>query len=153
MSWLFFALLPRALWAINNVVDKTLVSSRIRNSTVYLFITIVVSALVVVVVPFRGLAVPSLGMVSLALFTGILYTYGLWPYFKALILEEASRAVSLSNAVPIFVLIISSMTIGENFRVNDYWAFVLLLVGSFMISTKHHEGKFKVSPAVWLMLL
>lgn len=153
MQWLFFALLPRALWAINNVVDKALVVNKIRHASVYLFITVAASALVLVLVPFRGLATPSLGLVLLALFTGAIYTYGLWPYYRALTFEEASRIVSLWHLTPIFVLLLSSLIIGERFGTYDFIAFALLVLGGFLISTRRSAGKFHVSAAVGLMLL
>lgn len=152
MQWLFFALLPRALWAVNNVVDKALVANKIRQPTVYLFITVAVSALVVVAVPFRGLAIPSAALVGLALFTGAIYAYALWPYYKALTFEEASRTVSLWHTVPIFVLLISSLTIGERFDGYDYIAFSLLVAGGFLITTRRDYGRFRISGAFWLML-
>lgn len=152
MSWVFFAVFARAIWAGNNVVDKHLISRHIQNPVSYLFIVTSIQLLVLVIIPFHNLSVPPLNILLAAFFSGALFMYGLLPYFQSLTFEEASRSVSIWQITPIFVLIISSLTVGEQFDTNDWMAFVLLFTGGILISTRKIESKFHLSKAFFLML-
>lgn len=153
MSWIFFAILPRALWAINNVIDKTLVEKHVRSPYVFSFFEALLGILIVLsLVPFQGFSLPPIAFIFATLLGGALYTYGLIPYYQALSFEEASRVIPVWQVTSVFVLVLSALTIGETISTYDLIAFFLLLVGGILVSARNIEGKIKISKAFWLIL-
>ncbi len=103
MSWLLFTLLAINLWALSNIIDKNVVSKRVKNPVMVLGISsiaFIIFALIAFLF-FRA----SLSFVGIAL--GLLYTGILLLYYRAMQLEEASRVVALYSITPLLVAILA----------------------------------------------
>jgi len=61
--------------------------------------------------------------------------------------------IPLFQFTPPFVLILSFLFLGEILTKTYYFAFVLILVGGFLISLQKAEGIFKLRNAFWWMVL
>src|SRR3989344_1169655 len=109
-SWLLFALLGINLWTFANIIDKNVVSKRVKNP---------LSALVIVNIPalFYGLAAFFIAN-SFSIegfFIGIGWAFILLLYYKALSLDEASKIIALYSMTPIVVSILAFVFLGEAF--------------------------------------
>jgi uncharacterized membrane protein len=87
------------------------------------------------------------------LLAGILTIFGAIFFFKALAKEEVSRVIPLFRFVAIFVLIFSTIFLGEKLSFSDYIAFVLIILGGFFISTRKLKDIFKIKNVFFIMLL
>lgn len=147
MQWLFFALLSRALYAAVNVVDKMVVEKYIHSPLVYFLVTALVSLVVLTIIPFRGIYMPSENVLVSALLAGATFVYGVLLYFYALKFDEASRVVPLWQITPLLTLLISFFTIGERLDTKDFIAFPFLIIGGFLLTARRIEGVLKISKA------
>ena len=154
MDWVFFSLLSRALWAGNNIADKLLRDKHIPDSFVLTlvagFATLLFSFLIII---FNGIAWLGITPVSLVLFAGAVQIVAVFAYYQAVSKDEISRVIPLFQLTPIFVLILSFFVLGEILTFNYYFAFLLILLGGFLISIRRAEGLFKLREAFWWMIL
>ena len=145
MSWLLFTLLGINLWTFANIIDKNVVSKRVKSP---------LTALIIGNIPalFYGLAALSITKVFSVegFFLGLGWTFILLLYFKALSLEEASKIIALYSITPISVSILAFSFLGEAFGPEKYIGIILIVIGAMLISMKKF-GKLKFSKALPLM--
>src|SRR3989344_7830554 len=145
MSWLLFTLLGINLWTFANIIDKNVVSKRVKSP---------LTALIIGNIPalFYGLAALSIAKVFSVegFFLGLGWTFILLLYFKALSMDEASKIIALYSITPIFVSILAFIFLGEAFGPEKYIGIILIVLGAMLISMKKF-GKFKFSKALPLM--
>ncbi len=153
MEWIFFAMLGYFFYALTNFVSKTVVTKHIDNVFIYTVIVSCFGLIPLALIPFYGLSLPDLPMLIFSLIAGMFWIFGLPPFYKALQIEETSRVVPVWRFVPFFVLIFSFIFIGERLFPYDLLAFVLLLIGGILISIKKIGSTFKISKALYYMLL
>lgn len=154
MNWVVFTLLSRALWASDNVVNKLLIGKHLRDSVVLTLIAGISSLLLsIVIIILNGLGWIGLKPAVLAIFAGTIQILAVFAFYQAIAKEEISRVIPLFQFTPPFVLMFSFLFLGEVLTTNYYLAFVLILVGGFLISLQKTEGVFKLRNAFWWMVL
>lgn len=154
MDWVIFSLLSRALWAADNVVDKLLIGKYLRDSVVLTLIAgISALFLSIVIIIFNGLEWIGLNPALIAIFAGAFQIVAVFAFYQAISKEEISRVIPLFQFTPPFVLIFSFLFLGEVLTTTYYLAFVLILVGGFLISLRKTESVFKLRNAFWWMVL
>lgn len=154
MNWVIFTLLSRALWAADNVVDKLLIGKHLKDPVVLTLIAgISPLFLSIVIIILNGLSWIGLKPAVLAIFAGTIQIFAVFAFYQAIAKEEISRVIPLFQFTPPFVLIFSFLFLGEVLTTNYYFAFVLILVGGFLISLQKAEGVFKLRNAFWWMIL
>lgn len=154
MDWVIFTLLSRALWAADNVVDKLLIGKHLKDSVVLTLIAgISALFLSLAIIIFNGLGWIGLIPAALAIFAGTIQILAIFAFYQAIAKEEISRVIPLFQFTPPFVLIFSFLFLGEALTTSYYFAFVLVLVGGFLISLQKTEGVFKLRNAFWWMVL
>ncbi len=150
MSWLIFTLLAINLWAISNIIDKNIVSKRVKNAATPLIIGGFGSLFYALLMFLVFNAAISLEGIAL----GLVYTCTLLLYLKAMQLEEASRVIAFFSLIPIFVAILAYFLLGESFGPEKYVGIILVTIGAAMISVRKGIGKkLTISKALYLMLL
>lgn len=151
---MIFALLSRALWAAGNIVDKLLRAKYLQDSVVLTLIAGISALLLsLVIILFNGLKWLGFGQVALVIFAGVFQIIAVFAFYQAIAREEISRVIPLFQFTPPFVLILSLLFLKEVLTVNHYLAFVLILLGGFLISIQKVEGVFKLRSAFWWMVL
>lgn len=154
MNWIIFSLLSRALWAADNIVDKILIGKYLRDPIVLTLIAGITALLVsVLIVLFNGLSWIGLNPVALIMFAGSFQILAIFAFYQAISKEEISRVIPLFQFTPPFVLVLSFLFLGEVLTLNNYVAFVLILLGGFLISLKKVRGLFRLGEAFWWMVL
>ena len=132
MSWILFTFLAINLWCISNILDKNVVSKRIKNPIMVVGISSVACIFFALMtfLFFRA----SLSFIGFAF--GLLYTGILLLYYRAMQLDEASRVVALYSITPLIVAIFAYIFLKESFGSEKYLGVVLLIIGAVMITLK-----------------
>ncbi|MFH1866629.1 MAG: DMT family transporter [Patescibacteria group bacterium] len=134
MVWLIWTAVAYGMNAVAVLIDKSLFFTRtIRQPAAYVVTICTLGLLVFVLAPW-GFVVPDSWSLILSALAGLFFTVALWLLFISLQQGEASRVTSFIGAwSPIFVLIVSYFLIGEKLSLLQFSAFVLLVVGGFLI--------------------
>jgi len=132
--WLLLVILAHLFYALVFLIDKYIVSRPLPHPVVYAFYVGVLSIFVWVLAPF-GFSFPSVYNLILILLAGIVDVAGCIFFYKALNTGEVSRIVPfIGSFVAIFILILSFLFIGEHLSTQEFFAFILLILGSLILS-------------------
>lgn len=154
MSWVIFALLSRSLWGVDNIIDKLLREKYLPDSLVLTLIMGIAPLLVSFsIVLLNGLSWIGLGPFLLITLAGLLYLPAVFAFYQAVSKEEISRVIPLFQFTPVFVLILSFLFLGEVLTFSDYIAFMLILLGGFLLSLQKVKFLFRLREAFWWMVL
>ncbi|HEY9699623.1 MAG TPA: EamA family transporter [Trichocoleus sp.] len=152
MEWLPFALFAYVIWSSCNLLSKVLISRHVSSITVNLIGFGVWNLSPLLLLPMRGIHFPRFDLLLIAIGSGVLYFYILIPYLKALAIEEASRVVPLWRFTPLFLLLFFGNFSGERLDIWQISAFILLVIGGFLVSVKQISDLFKPTKAFYLMI-
>jgi len=137
MSWLIFAIFATALYGASNFIDKFLIEKRVKDPILLTIfggiIVFIAGALIFLIAGFQKF---TLLQIFALLVSGVLSEIALIPYYKALSSEDASRIVSFFQIIPVFVLVLSYIFLGETLVLKQYLGFFFILVGGFILSIK-----------------
>ncbi len=142
MLWLIVATLSYLILAVSFLVDKYLLVGSIANPKVYTFYVGMAGILVLAIIPFVGFTIPGTEQIFLSITCGAFFTGGLFWFYKALQLFEPSRVVpAVGGILPLFsfLLILISSKGEATFALSDYVAFILLILGSVLITYKKSQ--------------
>jgi hypothetical protein len=137
MLWLLVTIAAYLILAIVSLVDKYLLVGPIPNPKVYTFYIGTLGILVLILIPFVGFSFPEFPQIVLSLLSGALFVCGVFWFYKALRLFEASRVIpAIGGILPIFTyLLIYIFSRGrESFKIWEFSAFILLILGSVLIT-------------------
>lgn len=137
--WLIITISFYFILAAVYLVDKYLLSGSIGNPKVYTFYVGALGIGFLAFAPFVGFYIPPITQLFLALLAGAIFIFACYWLYKALQMFETSRVVPAINSfVPIFTfLLILAASFGkENPSFYDLLAFLLLILGSFLITIK-----------------
>lgn len=161
MLWLVIAIFSYLILAFVFLIDKYLLTNSIPNPKVYAFYIGFLGILVLALIPFTGFYFPDKLQIALSLSAGAVFVWGLFWFYKTLRLFEASRVVpAVGSLIPLFTfgLIYLSTSGQEALTLQGLAAFVLLVLGSILISIKKEKLtnisslKFSVVTAFFLSL-
>jgi drug/metabolite transporter (DMT)-like permease len=151
MEWYVFALLAPALWALNNVFIKFLITNKFKSNLPLIFTVVSCDAVFAVSVLIFGSVTYSFPYSFLALAAGLMPLTAFWFYSKALIKEEVTRIVTLFQLIPVFVVILSVTFLNEILEIQRYLGIGLIVIASMLISYKKTSKK-PFSGALKLMI-
>lgn len=154
MSWLAVALVPPAIFAVSNYLDKYLLSTYFKdqgNGALIIFSSLIGLVALPFILFFEGgVLALSASTAALTAFAGALYVVALLPYFSALREDDASMVVPLWQLIPVFGYLLGYAILGESLSPWQIAAGVLVLAGSFLLSLDLQATKFSVK---WRPLL
>jgi len=155
MTWLFFAILPPALYGITNFIDKFLIENTIEDPLVVtIFGGFINGLLGVIILTLRGFDSIPLPQACLLLLAGTFLTFYIIPYFKALAIDDASRVVPLFQIASIFVLVLSYIFLGEKLNSFEFLGLIFIIVGGFILGAEKIErGIFKPRKSLYFMII
>lgn len=139
MLWLAVAVSSYLILAVVYLVDKYLLTDSIVNPKVYTFYVGILWILVLLLIPFVDFYLPEKSQLVLSLSAGAVYIWGLFWFYKALRLFEASRVVpAVGGLTPLFTfLLVYIFTLGqETLSLRGLAALVLLTMGSILINLR-----------------
>lgn len=154
MTWFLAAISGYFLLALSGTIDKILLRQRATTRPlVYTFYISLLSVFTFVLAPF-GLRWPGLAQFCLAIFIGVIFFLGLLCFYRALDNNDASQAMPIiGGLVPVFVLTLSYLFLGEHLGLKQLAAFCLLVLGGFLISFKKTRGGGLALKDVWSIIL
>ncbi|GMR18922.1 MAG: hypothetical protein BMS9Abin34_044 [Patescibacteria group bacterium] len=127
------------LLALAGLIDKVLLKTAIISPRAYAFYVGILSAGVLVLLPFGVVEMPTLRIGFFALISGVAGVYALWAFYGALKAHEASRVITTVGAlVPIFTLLLSVPLLNESLSFPQLLAFGLLVLGGVLISYREN---------------
>lgn len=144
MSWFYFALLGYFLYAVVTVSSKFLLRQHATTKPlVFTFWVSILSLFTFVLAPF-GLHWPGWGWLAFDILTGLVFFIALLTFYRALDINEASRASSVVGGLtPVFVLAFSALFLGEALGWQGLAAFAFLVLGGFLISLERGRNGYK----------
>lgn len=152
MDWLLFALLSPAFWGLNNVINKFLMTKKFKgyfSIVIYLnFVDLIFAGTVYV---FTSVSF-SFPYVLFVMVVGVMPVIAFWFYTKALLVEEISRITPLFQFIPIFVVVLSVLFLGEILSIQRYFGIALIVVTSLLISYRKTDNGNSLSSAFKLMI-
>lgn len=133
MTWLFFALLAPACWAITNLIDKDLVDRRLRDPFALTAITGLFAVIPAVAIAASGrFGFPDSLTICVALATGLVSGLAYLPYYFALKDEPPENAILVWNVIPAFVAVGAWLFLGESLSWPQYGGIALLVISSLL---------------------
>ncbi|HEX7456695.1 MAG TPA: EamA family transporter [Candidatus Nanoarchaeia archaeon] len=153
MDWVFFSLLARAAWSADNIIDKLLREKYLPDSFVLSLLTGVFALiLAILIIIFNGLRWIGPAPVVLVMLAGAIQLPAVFAFFQAISKEEVSRVIPLFQFTPPLVLLLSFLFLGETLTPKYYAAFLLILLGGFLISIQKVEKILRLREAFWWMI-
>ena len=134
MIWFILAIASYLLSATVRIIDKFLLSSRVRNPLTYAFYGATLTSFALLLWPF-DFAFLSLQTTILAIISGICFFAAIYFLYAAMAKGETSRVISLIGGIsPLIILVLSYFILRE--RLPTHWviAFVSLILGSFILA-------------------
>jgi len=112
-----------------------------------------VGIIAVAIIPFIDFQIPNATQFLWILLAVAIEFSAMFPYIKAMQIEEVTRINIWWTLIPLFSLLIAYVTIGEGLSQNQAIAFVMLVFGTVLASVKFKRNLIKFSKAFWLMAL
>ncbi len=146
--WLYLAIIAYLLFALSNIGDKLVVSKYKTEPIVYAFYVGILGIVSVWLIPFGVKGLP-LFLFILSLFAGAAFVAALFFMYKALSLGETSKAITImGSSSPIFTFTLANIFLHEQLKINELFAFVLLVLAIILIvwekqksvRRKYHES-------------
>lgn len=152
---IIFAVLSPAIYSVSNYVDKFVLEKFNLHPVVISTYTGCIALLTsFILLPFTGFYTGDITSITIVVLSGILTEMYLLPYFKALTLDETSRVVPLFQFVPIFILILSFLLLGEKLIFKQYVGGGFIIVAGFLLSLQKLQTKpLTLRPAFYYMML
>lgn len=135
MLWILVITLAYLCFALASLGDRIILSGPSRPNS-YTFFVGVLSAAVILLIPFIGISIPQ-GILWLWIILAALFNIlGIYTMFSALNEFDVSKIIPTIGALqPIFVVILSFLILGDDaMESRQILAFVILLLGSVLIS-------------------
>lgn len=151
MNWIFWAIGACFLWALVNVGEKYLVSSRIKNPFVYLCLAGCLNIFLWPIFFLTKIEIPDWPALGLLFLTAIFYLGGSVFYVSALQKEEVSRINILWQLIPLFNFALAYILFRETLSVSQTWAFVLLVTGGILAAIHWKAKQWRWSKALLIM--
>jgi len=157
MSWFLLALIPSALWAITNHIDKYLLSKYLKQlgfGSLILFSSIIGTILL----PIVWLIDPHVFQIQplhafIIIISGIIYSIAWIPYIYALNQTEASRIAPFFATIPIFTYILGYFFLKEVLSPVQILAAILIIGSAVSLSMEKSENKVKIKKGVIALMM
>jgi drug/metabolite transporter (DMT)-like permease len=154
VDWLILSVVASMLWALGTIIDKVILTKHMQDPVSYQLLYVATELPVLLLLLLFTNVSFAFPWFALGIIAGLSHYLGLFLYFKAMMIEEASRVISLFYIGPIFTLILAAILLKESLTSSMYAGVLLLVLGAISISYKKIEGKGTViSPALGLLLL
>lgn len=155
MPWFVLALIAPACFSVNNFIDRFLIEKKINNAGV---LTIFAAALGlgmgILILALAGFPILPFGQTVMLLLSGAFIGIAIFPYYKAIAIDDPSRVVPFFQTIPVFVAAGAYIFLREPISVAQLVGIGAITLGAFLLSVKKFNfGLFRLRLSLWLMLL
>lgn len=149
MIWILIGIIPPFLWAVVNHIDKYLLSKAHHKSSVNVLM-VYSTGFSLILLPFlfsfaKDNLFVSLEQVLVQIVGGILLTFSIYFYLKALYRGETSIVMPLALLVPIFGYFFSYFLLGETVSFKQLISCALIIGGALLLSFEISEEHKKIT--------
>jgi len=136
MAWIVAIILAYLFFALSSLGDKLVLKTPATKAISYTFFAGILNFFVFLLIPLFGLEIPQAAMIFWLAADAAVFLLALYFGFRAVDDFEVSRAsATIGGVQPIFIFFIAWMFFGyQGMGVEDFAAFVFLVLGSFLIS-------------------
>ncbi len=153
MSWILFSVLAAFIFAVVNIIDKLILTKWLKTPIIPIIAQGIIGFVASLFIYFTyGFSELPYSLIFLAAISGIFNILTIFFYLKAVKTEEISRVAPLFFINSLFVLIIASIFLGENFTAAKYLGMSLLIAGTILISIKK-SLKSSFGKSFWYIIL
>lgn len=141
--WVILALASAACFGVVTVIDKRLLDHHLPGvSVLYLWIALVLGFYSGLVLLLTGLPLdaPRDGL-GMALASGVAVGIGLALMFAGLKLDEATRAIAITQTNPVFVAFLAVFFLGETLVPTQWGAIALVVLGTMLITLRNFPDR------------
>ena len=151
MSWYVYTLLAVMFWTVVNIIDKHLLSDKIKNPlNLFVFFGLISGICSLLIFVFRPVFFTFPDSI-LALASGLTYSLALLLYYYSLKTGEVSRLIPITYTSPLFVAVMAAFFISEILSIGNYIGIVLIVFGAILVSSKKWSA-LKFDKSFFLML-
>ncbi len=154
MSWINIAVLSAVVFGAVNIIDSHLLSKRMPGLRSYL-LPVGIFHLIYGLVLFYLFPLPEgtgIGILSVAVASGIIRTAGIIIMLYTLKREEVSRVIPVVYTYPIFVAIMAVPLLGESLYYLEWMAIIIVVAGAVTISFRQSSSGSTTWPGKMLFL-
>ena len=152
MSWIPLVTIAALIWALTNIVDKTMLEKYIKSPYVPFIISVLVSVIagstILIVMQSK---IPFINAITIII-AGVFYSLGTFLYFKSIQKDDVSSIVPFFQLTPLILLLFGAFFLEEVLLGVQYVGIFLLVGGAILISLKNVQ-RFRWSKAAPLMVL
>jgi drug/metabolite transporter (DMT)-like permease len=151
MLWLIAIIFSYLFFALASLGDKVVLAGPSKPKS-YTFFVGLLSLISILIIPFVDFHLPSGIGLAFIILEAIVYVAGLYAMFYALDKFDVSRVISVIGATqPVIIAVLSIFYWGyQEIKGNEVLAFIILLVGSVLISI---DKKFKINKEALIISL
>lgn len=143
IGWLPVTIIAYSFHAFAVILDKFLLAQKIQRPSTYVFWVGVLGLGAFLLAPI-SFFVPESTVITNAFISGASFSFALFFFYIAIQRGEASRVAPVIGGLsPIFVFLLSRGILGETLSKTELAAFIVLVLGSVLISITHKSsGRF-----------
>lgn len=151
MTWILVALLSPALHAVANEFDAYLTNRFFRRPfTIAFYSTLMGILFLPLVFLVERPYLPSLQVIPFLIIAGLADVLYLYPYYKALQVDDTSTVASLFSLGKISVPVLAFLFVHERLTLTQYLGVALILISSTLLTLKHKK-RFSFNKSFWYM--
>jgi len=150
MDWLLYAILAPLFFSIGNIVDKVVLSKYIKNPKSYFYFGNLFFIVYLLFFLKTGLNNIPIRLILLGLLGGIVHFGAIYSYNHAMSKEDVSKIVIMVQLIPVVTLVLSWLFLNETLSRTQLIAFIIMFIGSMLISINKN---FEMSKAIKEVLL
>ena len=151
MLWVTLSILAAIAWAFANIIDKNVLHTQ-KPLTIILFANFISIIAAVIVYFFLGFSKLSALNIIIGLLVGLFYILGIYFYCLAVQGGEVSRVIPLFNMIPLFIMLLAAIFLGEILTPLNYIGSLILISGAILISA-NKKTKLNIDKIFWLVVL
>lgn len=151
--WILIALSSSFFYGFANVLDNFLTNRLFKSIWTLVFFGLCMDVFFLpIVVFFAPPQLPPLSMLPFIIFVGFLEIAYLFPYYRALRLDDTSVVSSLFSLGRIFIPLFAFILIGEVVSPSQYFGFFLVILSSTLLTLKDIR-KLRLNRSFFYMVL
>lgn len=141
MNWLYIAIAAYFLLALTQVGDKLVVSKYLSSPRLYAITVALLQGTAILFLPFLG-ELAGWSSLLLDIVVGAVFIAAIYYFYQALQSGETSRVIpALDGLVPIVVLALSFIILGDQVAWRHILAIILLIGGGFLLAYQSKTKK------------
>lgn len=134
MEWIILGILSALSFSMGNVFDKITVTKYFKSAKAYFYVSVFLFIIYLVFFLKTNLNGIPKNIILLTLFAGFIHMFAMFFYVKSISIEDISKISIILQLIPVMILILASIFLGEKLNNMQILSFFLILLGSLIIS-------------------